>query len=190
MLVSTASAASAVSTALFVIVIFLKTSIFELLCFLKWCSIFDGSFEHLLLKSTLCSLTSAKLHHWGHSNESFLGVAHIMHQKTYGLWLLSILSFDGSNKLSPYNLACMMTNMPESRIKQTTKQFWIWLQKMIGPIIFWGGERSQRGKEKDGCDHPLTEAISYRHITWLLVGDFLRLKSGDDKKWCQSSPAS
>ena len=61
---------------------FLKTSIFEPLCFLKWCPIFDGLCEHLwksnqkiifillifLLKSTPCWLTSAKLHHWGHTN--------------------------------------------------------------------------------------------------------------------------
>jgi hypothetical protein len=61
---------------------FLKTSIFEKLCFLKWCQIFDGPCEHLWnsnqkiifillifsLKSTPCWLTSAKLHHWGHTN--------------------------------------------------------------------------------------------------------------------------
>ena len=60
---------------------FLKTSIFEPLCFLKWCPIFDGPCEHLwksnqkiifillifLLKSTPCWLKSAKLHHWGHT---------------------------------------------------------------------------------------------------------------------------
>ena len=60
---------------------FLKTSIFEPLCFLKWCPIFDGPCEHLwksnqkniiillifLLKSTPCWLTAAKLHHWGHT---------------------------------------------------------------------------------------------------------------------------
>ena len=65
----------------FVIVIFLKTSIFEPLCFLKWCPIFNGPCEHLwksnqktifilltfLLKSTPCWLTSAKPHHWGHT---------------------------------------------------------------------------------------------------------------------------
>ena len=49
--------------------------------------------------------------------------------------------------------------------KQPINQFHIQFHKIIGPIMFWGGERSQRGKEKDGCDHPLTEAISYRHIT-------------------------
>ena len=50
-------------------------------------------------------------------------------------------------------------------------------------------KKDSRGrlKEKDGCDHPLTEAISYRHITWLLVGDFLRLKWRDDKKWRRQS---
>ena len=61
---------------------FLKTSIFEPLCFLKWCPIFDGPCEHLwksnqkiifilqifFLKSTPCWLTSAKLHQWGHTN--------------------------------------------------------------------------------------------------------------------------
>ena len=59
----------------------LKTSIFEPLCILKWCPIFDSPCEHLwksnqknisillifLLKSTPCWLTSAKLHHWGHT---------------------------------------------------------------------------------------------------------------------------
>ncbi len=52
-----------------------------------------------------------------------------------------------------------------------------------------GSPKKDRGrlKEKDGCDHPLTEAISYRHITWLLVGDFLRLKWRDDKKWRRQS---
>ena len=62
---------------------FLKTSIFEPLCFLKWHPIFDGPCEHLrksnqkiisillifLQKSTPCWLTSAKLHHWGHTNK-------------------------------------------------------------------------------------------------------------------------
>ena len=60
---------------------FLKTSIFELLCFLKWGPIFDDPCEHLwksnqkiiflllifLLKSSPCWLMSAKLHHWGHT---------------------------------------------------------------------------------------------------------------------------
>ena len=59
----------------FVIVIFLKTSILEPLCFLKWCPIFDGPCEHLwksnqkiifillifLLKSTPCWLTTPPL---------------------------------------------------------------------------------------------------------------------------------
>ena len=57
------------------------SSIFEPLCFLKWCPIFDVPCEHLwksnqkiifillifLLKSTTCWLTSTKLHHWGHT---------------------------------------------------------------------------------------------------------------------------
>ena len=61
---------------------FLKTSIFEPLCFPKWCPIFDGLCEYLwksnkkivfillifFLKSTPCWLKSAKLHHWGHTN--------------------------------------------------------------------------------------------------------------------------
>ena len=105
---------------------------------------------------------------------------------------------DGSNKLCMawiswvflHKLPLWHENRPKCLNPRSTKQVPIWLRKIFGPTIFWGGERSQRGKEKDGCDHPLTEAISYRHITWLLVGDFLRLKSGDDKKWCQSSPAS
>jgi len=60
---------------------FLKTSIFEPVCFLKWCPIFEGLFKHLwksnhffffillifLLKSTPCWFTSTKLHHWGHT---------------------------------------------------------------------------------------------------------------------------
>ena len=52
---------------------FLKTSTFEPLCFLKWCPIFDGPCEHhfhftdFLIKPTPCWLTSAKLHHWGHT---------------------------------------------------------------------------------------------------------------------------
>ena len=54
----------------------------ERLLFLKWRLIFDGPCEHLwnsnqkiifillifLLKSFPCWLTSAKLHHWGHTN--------------------------------------------------------------------------------------------------------------------------
>ena len=66
----------------FLIVSFLKSSIFEPLCFLKWRSIFNGPFEHLwksnqktifillifLLKSTPYWLTSTQLHHWGHTN--------------------------------------------------------------------------------------------------------------------------
>ena len=61
---------------------FLKNSIFEPLCFLKWYPIFDGPCEHLwksnrknifillifLSKWSPCWLTSTKLHHWGHTN--------------------------------------------------------------------------------------------------------------------------
>jgi len=61
---------------------FLKTLIFEPLCFLKWCPIFDGPCEHLwksnqkiifillifLLKSTPCWHTSSRFQHWGHTN--------------------------------------------------------------------------------------------------------------------------
>ena len=63
---------------------FLKTSIFEPLCFLKWCPIFDGWGEYLwksnqkdisvlmifLQESNPCWLTSAKLHHWGYINDN------------------------------------------------------------------------------------------------------------------------
>ena len=86
---------------------------------------------------------------------------------------------------SPWS--CKTAEVAQPQFKLTSKQETPWNYWTLYSL---GGERSQRGKEKDGCDHPLTEAISYRHITWLLVGDFLRLKSGDDKKWCQSSPAS
>ena len=61
----------------------MKISILKPLCFLKWYSSYDGPCEHLwksnqkiilillifLLKSTPCWLTSAKLHHWGHTNK-------------------------------------------------------------------------------------------------------------------------
>ena len=59
------------------------TQFFEPLCFLKWCPIFDSPCQHLwksnekkyfyftdfnfLQKSTPRWLTSAKLHHWGHT---------------------------------------------------------------------------------------------------------------------------
>ena len=33
------------------------------------------------------------------------------------------------------------------------------------------GRQGREKAEKDCCDHVLTEAISYLHITWLLVGD-------------------
>ena len=64
---------------------FLKTSIFEPICFLKWCPIFDSACEHLwksnqkillifLLKPTSYWLTSAKLHHWGHTNPKYANI--------------------------------------------------------------------------------------------------------------------
>ena len=55
----------------------MKTSIFEPLCFLKWCPIFDSPESKIrrnifillifLLKSTPCWLASAKFHHWGYT---------------------------------------------------------------------------------------------------------------------------
>ena len=60
----------------FLLLSFVKTLIFETLCFLKWCPIFDGQCQHqknililliFFIKSTLCWLTSPKLHHWGHT---------------------------------------------------------------------------------------------------------------------------
>ena len=72
--------------------------------FLKWCIIFDGPSEHLwksnqknifillifLLKSTACWLTSAKLHHWGHTNKFHASYQILNQLETLNLWSICL----------------------------------------------------------------------------------------------------
>ena len=63
---------------------------------------------------------------------------------------------DGSNKLCMawiswvflHKLPLWHENRPKCLNPRSTKQVPIWLRKIFGPTIFWGGEWSQRGERK------------------------------------------